>query len=68
MQSFALVTGEVQDEALRYVYAFGGAPLLGTIGVVAVLALFAHGAARVRLALGRRHVVRRSVAAACARP
>ena len=66
--SFVVMTGEVHDEALRYVYAFGGAPLLGTIGAVGLLAALAYCAVRLRFALGRRDVIQRSDASACAHP
>ena len=66
MTQFAILTGEVHDEALRYVYALGGATLLGSLGIVGLLALVAYCAARLRFAFGRRETVR--AGAACARP
>ena len=67
MSHFAILTGEVHDEALRYVYALGGAPLLRTLGAFGLLALLAYCAARLKLAFGRRETVRAG-ASACARP
>jgi hypothetical protein len=65
MSSFV---GEVHDEAFRYVYALGGASLLGTIGALGLLGAFAYCAGRLRFALGRWDVIQRSDASACARP
>ena len=68
MSNLMVIAAQVHDEALRYVYMLGVAPLLGTIGTVGLVGTFGFGLRRVRFAVGRRPLVRRSGVSACARP
>ena len=68
MNSLVMIGADVHDEALRYVYAFGGISLLRAVGAVAFLAGVACCTVRLMFALARRDIAGGTGASACARP